>query len=137
MWNFQRSWFLGLKFQEGCNIHNLTKFPGVELYKVFFGFEISKGYNIHSFTKFSGMEFCPQPPPCCVFSSGVVHSKVTDLNWSYEALSQKEALTVCEDRAFASVSCVLSLSSILVRKVYSVLWYQLSGERSTPAWEAY
>ena len=48
----------GLEISKGCNLHNFTQFPGVELYKVFFGFEISKGYYIHSFTKFSGMEFC-------------------------------------------------------------------------------
>ena len=53
--------------------------------------------------------------PCWVFSSGLFHSKIIDLNWSYEARAQKEALTICEDRAFASFSCVLSLSSVLGR----------------------
>ena len=52
-------------------------------------------------------------PP--VFFSGIAHSKTIDLNWSYEALAQKEALTLCQDRAFASFLCVLSLASVLGR----------------------
>ena len=42
-------------------------------------------------------------------------SKTSELNCSYEALVQKEALTICHDRVFASFLCVLSLSSILGR----------------------
>ena len=46
----------GLEISEGCDIHNFTQFPGVELYKVFFfGLEISEGFNIHNFTKFPGV----------------------------------------------------------------------------------
>ena len=41
------------------------------------------------------------------------HSKTSDLNCLYEALSQREALTICQDRVFASFLCVLSLSSVL------------------------
>ena len=52
-------------------------------------------------------------PPA--FFSGKAHSKTIDLNRSYEALIQKEALTLCQDRAFASFSCVLSLASVLGR----------------------
>ena len=49
------------------------------------------------------------------FFSGIAHSKIIDLNWSYKALAQKEALTLCQDRAFASFSCVLSLALALGR----------------------
>ena len=46
----------GLEISKGCNLHNFTQFPGVELYKVvFFGLEISEGFNIHNFTKFPGV----------------------------------------------------------------------------------
>ena len=41
------------------------------------------------------------------------HSKASDLNCLYEALAQREALTICQDRVFASFLCVLSLSSVL------------------------
>ena len=41
------------------------------------------------------------------------HSKTSDLNCLYEALAQREALTICQDRVFASFLCVLSLSSVL------------------------
>ena len=51
-------------------------------------------------------------PPPIVFFSGIAYSKLIDLNWSYEALARKEALTICQDSAFASLSCVLSLSSV-------------------------
>ena len=55
-------------------------------------------------------------PP--VFFSGKAHSKTIDLNRSYEALIQKEALTLCQDRAFASFSCVLLLASVLGRFIH-------------------
>ena len=42
-------------------------------------------------------------------------SKTNDLNCSYEALVQKNALTICHDGVFASFLCVLSLSSVLGR----------------------
>ena len=41
------------------------------------------------------------------------HSKTSDLNCLYEALAQREALTICQNRVFASFLCVLSLSSVL------------------------
>ena len=63
---------------------------------------------------------CSPPPPLLSpslfgFFSGITQSKIIDLNRSYEALAQKEGLTVCQDRAFASFPCVLSLSSVLGR----------------------
>ena len=54
------------------------------------------------------MSSIPSPLFVCFFS-GIAHFKITDLNWSYKALAQKEALTLCQDRAFASFLCVLSL----------------------------
>ena len=57
----------------------------------------------------------PLPPSLFGFFSGITQSKIIDLNRSYEALAQKEGLTVCQDRAFASFPCVLSLSSVLGR----------------------
>ena len=59
----------------------------------------------------------PPPPPSSLFGflSGITQSKIIDLNRSCEALAQKEGLTVCQDRAFASFPCVLSLSSVLGR----------------------
>ena len=44
---------------------------------------------------------------------GLRDSETSDLNCSYEALIQKEALIVCHDRVFESFLCVLSLSSVL------------------------
>ena len=61
----------------------------------------------------------PPSAPCWFFSSGIAHSKIIDLNWSYEVLDHKEALTLCEDRAFASFSCVLPLYIINFRKVHT------------------
>ena len=52
------------------------------------------------------------------FFSGIAQSKAIDLNWSYEALAQREALTLCQDRAFASFSCVLLLASVLGRFIH-------------------
>ena len=42
-------------------------------------------------------------------------SLTIDLNWSYKALARIEALTLCQDRAFASFSYFLSLLSVLER----------------------
>ena len=37
-----------------------------------------------------------------------------DMKWPfYEALVWREALTICQDRVFASFLCVLSLASVL------------------------
>ena len=123
-----------------------------------------RGINVHDFTKFLGVEFCftwnfqevqrkiktvpgvfskkndvfnppspAHPALCWVFSSGIAHSKIIDLKWSYEALAQNEALTRSEDRAFASFSCVLSLYIVRFRRVHrSVLWYQLIGSEEHP-----
>ena len=104
--------FLDLKFlRDVAQLHNFTKFPGVELLFA---------WNFHGYRekqkKFQGFFFkkvCPQLP--CLFFSGIAHSKIIDLNRSYKALVQKEALTLCQDRAFASFSCVLSLASVLGR----------------------
>ena len=83
---------------------------------------ISRGTekNKKNFRDFFKKVMCPPPPPPLPpslfgFFSGITQSKITDLNRSYEALAQKEGLTVCQDRAFASFPCVLSLSSVLGR----------------------
>ena len=52
-------------------------------------------------------------------------SKTNDLNCSYEALVQKNALTICHDGVFASFLCVLSLSSVLGRFIQ--LYYSGNG----------
>ena len=59
--------------------------------------------------------------------------KKIDLNWSYKAFAQGEELTLCQDRAFASSSCVLSfLVFIGFSKFHTpVLSYLLIGEGST------
>ena len=46
---------------------------------------------------------------------GIAYSEKLDLNWYCKELAQKEALTLCQDRAFAPFSCVLSLSLVLGR----------------------
>ena len=51
-------------------------------------------------------------PPSLFFFSGIAHSRTIKLNWSYKALAQREALTLCQDRAFASFSCVLSSATV-------------------------
>ena len=51
-------------------------------------------------------------PPSLLFFSGIAHSRTIKLNWSYKALAQREALTLCQDRAFASFSCVLSSATV-------------------------
>ena len=43
-------------------------------------------------------------------AQGLRDSKISDLNCSFEALAQKEALAICHDRVFASFLYVLSLS---------------------------
>ena len=40
-------------------------------------------------------------------AQGLQDSKTSDLNCSYEALVQEEALTICQDRVLASLLCVL------------------------------
>ena len=76
------------------------------------------------------------PLPCLIFSSGTAHSKAIDLNWSYEALAKKEALTISQGRAFASFIifaflCVLSSPSLLGRFAH-LHWDTSSlGERIT------
>ena len=122
LWNFR-----------GINIHNFTKFPGVEFCFTWNFQEVQKKTKT-----ILGVVFTlpPPPPTLLVFASGIAHSKIIDLNWSYKVLAQKEALTICKDRAFASFSCVLSLYIISFRKVHtSVLWYWIIGEKSTLAWE--
>ena len=46
-------------------------------------------------------------------------SKTSDLNGFYKVLVQKEALTICQDRTFASFLCALSLSSVLAKTVHT------------------
>ena len=46
---------------------------------------------------------------------GIAYSEKLDLNWYCKELAQKEALPLCQDRAFAPFSCVLSLSLVLGR----------------------
>ena len=67
-------------------------------------------------------------PPSWFFFWNIPFQNTIDLNWSHKALAQKEALTLCQDRACASFSCVLSLSSVLGM-------FRFIGESSTPAWE--
>ena len=67
---------------------------------------------------------CPHPPLplfVCFFLEQSVPPKTINLNWSYAAPGQKEALTI--------------LSSVLGRLTQLHLWHQLIGERSTPTWE--
>ena len=115
----------GLKTCKGCNIHNFTKFPGLGLCFIwnFQGYR-EKPKTIHVFLK--SMSW----PPVCFFS-GVVHSKTIHLNWSYKALAKKKALTIYQDRAFASFSCVQLLSSILQRFAHLYCDINSLGERST------
>ena len=64
---------------------------------------------------------CPQPR-CLSFFSGILHFKRIDLNWSYKTLAQKEVLTLCQERVFASFSCVLSFISVGFRKVHTSIY---------------
>ena len=43
-------------------------------------------------------------------AQGLQDSRTSDFKCSYEALVQKEAFTICQDRLFTSFFCVLSLS---------------------------
>ena len=91
-------------------MQNFTKFPGEELcFNWNFQGYREKQEKLPGFFQKSNL-----PSPVWVFS-GITQSKTIDLNWSYEALVQKEALTVYQDRTFASFPCVLSLSSVLGR----------------------
>ena len=135
MWNFQGSWLVvSLEIFKGCNIHNFTKLPGVE-----FSFRNFQRFREKpkQFQGFFSKKIMPLTPlPCLIFSSGTAHSKAIDLNWSYEALAKKEALTISQVRAFASFIifaflCVLSLPSLLGRFAH-LHWDTSSlGERIT------
>ena len=46
-------------------------------------------------------------------------SKTSDSNCFYKVLVQKEALTICQDRTFASFLCALLLSSVLTKTVHT------------------
>ena len=111
-WNFQgRPRKIHVKFPRDVTyIHNFTKFPGVELCFAW----ISTGTERNK-KKFQGFFLKRTSSAPLFFFPGIAHSKTIDLNWSYEALAQKEALTSCQDRAFASFLCVLSLASVLGR----------------------
>ena len=66
-------------------------------------------------------------------AQGFWDSKTIALNGSYEVPLQKEALTICQDKVFASFLCVLWLSSVLGR--FIILYCDTSSQgRSTPAW---
>ena len=80
-------------------MHNFTKFPGLEFCLTwnFQGYR-EKPKQFHGFFFKKNVLNPPLPPPCLFFSSGIAHSKTTDLKWSYEALAQKEALTICQDQ---------------------------------------
>ena len=119
MWSFQGSSLVfGLKISKGCNINNFTKFPGVEFSFRNFQGNREKPKQFHAFFP---KKVCPQPPipppPVWYFSSGKSHSKTIDLNWSYEVLAKKEALTISPvgHLHHSSFPCVLSLSSVFRR----------------------
>ena len=70
-------------------------------------------------------------------------TKTSDLNCSYEALVQKEAMTIYQDRVFALFLWVLSLSSVLGMFIqmcypnngmykYKKLFNQLVAPRTKP-----
>ena len=62
-------------------------------------------------------------------SQGLQDSKTSDFNSSYEALVQREELTICQGRVFVSFLCVLSLSSVLGKFMHlSVLRCRLIRE---------
>ena len=76
-------------------------------------------------------------------AQGLREAQTSDLNRSYKALVQKEAMTACQDRVFASFLCVLSLSSVLGRFIqlyypdsgmykYKTLFNQLVAPRTEP-----
>ena len=74
---------------------------------------------------------------------GLRDTKTSDLNYSYEALVQNEAMTICKNRVLASFLCVLSLSSVFGRFIqlyypdsgmykYKALFNQLAAPRTEP-----
>ena len=108
--------FLALKFSRDVTYIMLPNFHGWRF--VLPG--ISRGTEkIKKNQGFFFKRVCPQIP---LFFFVIPHSKTIYLNWSYKALSQKEALILCQDRALASFSCVLSLVSVLKRftHLYSI-----------------
>ena len=116
----------GLKTCKGCNIHNFTKFPGLGLCFTWnFQRYREKPKNIQGFF----LKSMSWTPVC--FFSGVAHSKTIDLNWSYKPLAKKKALTIYQDRAFASFPCVQLLSSVLQRFAHLYCDISSLGERST------
>ena len=46
-------------------------------------------------------------------AQGLLDSNTSEQNCSFEALVQREALTICQDKVVESFLCVLSLSSVL------------------------
>ena len=65
-------------------------------------------------------------------AQGFGDSKASDSNCSYEALVQKEAMTICQDRVFGLFLCVLPLS-VLGRFVHLYCDTGSLGG-STPVW---
>ena len=124
---------LALKFLRDVTYITLPNFQGWN-----FLLEISRGSEKNqSNSRVFFKKIMPLTPlPCLIFSSGTAHFKAIDLNWSYEALAKKEALTISQGRAFASFIifaflCVLSLPSLLGRFAH-LHWDTSSlGERIT------
>ena len=46
-------------------------------------------------------------------TQGILDSKTSDWNCSFETVVRKEVLTICQDKVCESFLCVLSLSSVL------------------------
>ena len=105
--------FLALKFARDVTYISVPNFQ--EWSFVLPGFFMGTEHKKNSRVFFK--KVCPQTPPPCFFS-GIAHSRTIELNWSYKALAQREALTLCQDRAFASFSCVLSSATVLGRFIH-------------------
>ena len=129
MWNFQGSWFCGLEISKSCNIHNFTKFSGVELC---FAWNL-QGYKEKP-KKSQGFfqKFLSSNPLFVFFWNSPFQNNCFELVLT--SLAQKEPLTLCQDSI--SITFMCSINSIGFRKVHtSVLRYQHIGERSTSTWE--
>ena len=129
MWNFQGSWFCGLEISKSCNIHNFTKFSGVELR---FAWNL-QGYKEKP-KKSQGFfqKILSSNPLFVFFWNSPFQNNCFELVLT--SLAQKEPLTLCQDSI--SITFMCSINSIGFRKVHtSVLRYQHIGERSTSTWE--
>ena len=68
---------------------------------------------------FFSKNYVLNPPVCLFFWNSPF--QIIDLNLSYKAFPQKEALNFCLDRESASFSCVLSSASVLGRFICIVV----------------